>query len=777
MKLMKHYPLLKCVLAILVITGFSSCQDDDDVFRSESPEEIRSIAEILNDTPEASTLNSALQQLGLEETFSTGTTFTLFAPNNEAFAGLDLSNMPDAELQNLIMNHVLNTNTADLSSNLTTGYRSTMATGPEGTNLSMFINTQGNISFNGDVNPVAGKFDLGATNGVVHVVDKVLSLPTIVDHVVANPDYSILASALERVSLVDTLSTSGPFTVLAPNNASFDVLLTQLNDALGWASLDDIPEEVLTDVLTYHVVSESNLGSGAIDGETATTIQGSSFSVSGSEINDATNTNASVTVTDIQGTNGIVHGIDKVLLPENVFQQVLAATQDVPTRLRDRGYSAFADAIELAELGEFAANEMLTAFAPTNTAFDVFFLTLTNFNGLSDFDTPEEIAALKTLLEYHMVQGITMSNQLTNGAIATVATEEITVDLNSGVTITPTLGNAPSAGVTMADIGASNGVIHEISNVLVPESLAAALGYPEPVTGGDPIYGFQIYDDALADGMWEGGWAVQDPLNTNPVKSGIYSYSATYAGDGFEGWQVGGANIPDVNVYSFFNFSAYSENGTTVGVVLNEQWGNQFNVDVPAGEWTEIAVPVSAIANGTTSFSQVVIRGTLGNPGETVYLDEIGFDVTYGASTPPALDFALYTDALADGMWNGGWAIQDGTNTDPVREGTLSYIATFAGDGFEGWQVGGANIPDVNAYGFFRASVYSENGTTVGVVLNEQWGNQFNVDIPAGEWADISVPVSAIANGTTTFSQVIIRGTLGNPGEVIYIDNIGFANN
>jgi len=772
MKTTKKLSLMKYALCIVLVVGINSCTDDDEVFQPVDSSAIKTIAEILNDTPEVTTLNGELSKFGLDETLANNATFTVFAPNNSAFSSTDMSTMTDSELENLIMNHVLSTTTADLSSNLITGYRTTMATGPEGTNLSLFVNKEGGVTLNGNINPVTGMFDLGATNGVVHVVDGLLTLPKITNHIASNPDFSILMSALERVSLVDTLQTSGPFTVMAPTNTSFEVLLTQLNDAFGWSTLEEIPEDVLTDVLTYHVISEINAVSASIDGETLTTVQGETFTANGTTIDDASYTDAGISIADIQGINGVIHSVDKVLLPNTVFQQVLSETLDLPSRLKDKGYNAFAEAIELAGLSDLITQEQLTLFTPTDAAFEVLFLQIDNFDGLADFDTPEEIATLKSLLEYHFLDGISMSNQFTNGVIETILLEELTVAADNGVSLTPTRGNAPVAQVSIADVGASNGVIHEIDNVLIPESLAVALGYPQPIVGGTPEYGFQLYDDALADGMWNGGWATQDPLNTDPVKSGVYSYSVLYP-NGDEGWQVGGADIPDVNVYSFFNFSAYSENGTTLGVVLNEQWGSQFNVDIPAGEWTEIAIPVSAIANGTTAFNQVVIRGTLGNPGEVVYLDEIGFDVTYVAG-PPALEFALFTDELADGMWNGGWATQDGTNTDPVREGIYSYSAVFPGDGFEGWQVGGAAIADVNEYDFFVASIYSENGTTVGVILNEQWGNQVDVDIPAGEWADISIPVSSLANGTTAFNQVVIRGTVGIPGETIYIDNVGF---
>ena len=506
-----------------------------------------------------------------------------------------------------------------------------------------------------------------------------------------------------------------------------------------------------------------------VNGETFESIQGESFSIAGTTIDDASYTNSSINLTDIQGTNGIFHGVDKVLLPDEVFQDILSATLPLTERLNDRGYSSFLAAVQLAGLSDELNQNEFTSFVPSNSAFEVLFLVLENFDSLSDFDTPEEISLLKSLLEYHLINGISMSNQLSAGTLTTKQGEDISVDLTSGIVLNPSRQNAPPATVGLVDIGASNGVIHEIDNVLIPEGLASALGYPEPIVGGAPVYGFELYDDQLREDMWTGGWTAPNYQNTDPVKSGVYSIAVTFP-NGDEGWQVGGASL-NVQDYSFVNASIYSESGTTVGFVLNEQWGSQYNVSIPAGEWTQVAVPISSVSNGTTSFSQLVIRGAAGTAGDVIYIDEVGFDVTYEASAP-SLDVEIYTDALTDDMWVGGWTSPNFTNTDPVREGIYSIEVTFP-NGDEGWQVGGLSI-NVQDYDFLNASIYSETGTTVGFVLNEQWGSQYNVEIPAGEWVDVAVPISQVSNGTTSFTQLVIRGAAGTPNDTIYIDNVGF---
>ncbi len=770
MKTKNKYSILKWIYSVLILLLIIGCDEDDDIFPA-SANATQSITELLESESNLSTLTNTLKQLGLNETLANETTFTVFAPTNTAFEAIDTSVLDEENLRNLVLNHVWSTTTADLSENLITGYRNSMAIGPDGNNLSFYVNTTSeNLVFNGVANPLANKFDLGATNGVVHVIDEVLALPDVIDLVAANPEYSLLVNAIEQAKLIEALKGNGPFTLLAPNNSAFEVALNQLEQVFGWKGIEEIPIDILTEILTYHVSDQGNLIASAIDGQTIETLEGNTFSVSGTTVTDGSNTNATINLVDVQAINGVIHGVDKVVLPAPVFQKILSVTLDLPTRLRDRGYNTFADVIELVDLTDFAKTTELTALVPTDEAFEVFLSQIENFESLSDFDTDEEIEALKQLINYHLIEEVKMSNQFESGAIETRLNESLIVEVADKISLVPTRENAPKVNFSITDIGASNGVIHQIDNVLVPESLAVALGYPNPVVGGAPVFGFEIFDDALAEGMWAGAWAITEFDNTDPVRSGSFSVKATFPG-GDEGFQVGGANF-NVTDFTFVNASIYSETGTTVGFVLNEQWGNQFNVDIPAGEWTEVAVPVSAVANGTIAFEQLVIRGAAGIANDVIFIDEIGFDVTF-VSSVPALDFDFYKDALAEGMWAGAWAVTDFNNTSPVREGTLSVKATFPG-GDEGFQIGGATL-NVTDFSFINASIYSETGTTVGFVLNEQWGNQFNVAIPAGEWLEISVPIGSVANGTIAFEQLVIRGAAGIPNDEIFIDNIGLT--
>lgn len=133
-----------------------------------------------------------------------------------------------------------------------------------------------------------------------------------------NSDFSILVQALTRTGLTanyaDVLSGTGPFTVFAPTNAAFTALLTEL----GYATLNDIPAATLEAVLKYHVVSGKVLSSSLTEGQVVTTLNPGTFKVGlsgGAKITDAKGRVSNITSVDIEGTNGVIHAIDKVLLP------------------------------------------------------------------------------------------------------------------------------------------------------------------------------------------------------------------------------------------------------------------------------------------------------------------------------------------------------------------------------------------------------------------------------------------------------------------------------
>ena len=131
---------------------------------------------------------------------------------------------------------------------------------------------------------------------------------TVVDIAVSNPDFSILVEAVTKAGLAGALSADGPFTVFAPTNEAFTALFKEL----GVSGVNDLTAEQLTPILTYHVVS-GKVMSTDLSNTSVETLNGQKIKVdisNGVKINDS-----NVTAADISGKNGVVHVIDKVLIP------------------------------------------------------------------------------------------------------------------------------------------------------------------------------------------------------------------------------------------------------------------------------------------------------------------------------------------------------------------------------------------------------------------------------------------------------------------------------
>lgn len=315
---------MKNVFKVLMLSGIvmlSACSDDDNMSNM-TPD---SIYDLASADPDLSNLKAAIDKAGLKSTLDAEGSFTVFAPTNAAFTAFlqangfnSLDDVPTAALKEILLNHVLGEEM--MSSAVMTGYVSTMAKGSASSqrNLSMYINTSNGVRING-VSSVT-MADINANNGIIHKVDAVIGLPTIVTHAAANPDFSNLVMALMRDDMPDFVSIlsgteSSPFTVFAPNNAAFGSLLTEL----GLNDLNQIPGETLENVLKYHVVAGANVASTDImDNMVVPTLQGGTFTINtegGVKITDANNRISNVIATDVQCTNGIVHVIDKVILP------------------------------------------------------------------------------------------------------------------------------------------------------------------------------------------------------------------------------------------------------------------------------------------------------------------------------------------------------------------------------------------------------------------------------------------------------------------------------
>ena len=258
--------------------------------------------------PTFSTLSVALARTGLASVVSSNQ-LTVFAPTDAAFAALGLYPNNIASVPNLadiLLYHVVGgIVTSDMLSN---GFVAT-ANG-----AAVEINLDNGVMVN-DAQVILA--DIKARNGIIHAIDKVMFPPTMNLVELAQsfaPEFSILVDAVIAAGLTEVLATGGPFTVFAPTNAAFAALLEEL----PFDSLEEIPVEVLTEVLLYHVVEGRVFSSDLVSGP-VTTLNGT-FEVNTSNftITDANEREAGIVTSliNIQATNGVVHVIDRVILPE-----------------------------------------------------------------------------------------------------------------------------------------------------------------------------------------------------------------------------------------------------------------------------------------------------------------------------------------------------------------------------------------------------------------------------------------------------------------------------
>ena len=323
---MKNVLKLNKLLFLLTFSFFIvSCDNDDN---QTIPEEL-TIVETAAATPELSILVEALTVAdGDLVTTLSGGNFTVLAPTNDAFAAFlsangfaSLDEVPTDVLSNILLNHVITGSvmSTDLAS-AGSGYTTTNATNMDGDNLSLYFSTSSGVEFNGQSSVVSA--DVSASNGIVHVVDAVIGLPTVVTFATSNPTFETLVAALTRedlgqdfVSILSTTDEPSPFTVFAPTNDAFASLLSEL----GVDSLDDIDAPTLELTLGTHVVVEANVRSGDLTNGMNITTVGDALTVSldaGPQLIDLNDRIANIIAVDVQAYNGVVHVIDKVVLPQ-----------------------------------------------------------------------------------------------------------------------------------------------------------------------------------------------------------------------------------------------------------------------------------------------------------------------------------------------------------------------------------------------------------------------------------------------------------------------------
>lgn len=325
-----HKTLLTAALAISLFSITSCDKEKEDV--------LPSIASIAVTNQDFSTLEGAAIQGGVAVVLSNSNPndptgdYTVFAPNNAAFSRLGLNNegdlgvLNDAFLTNTLLYHVSNGNLR--SGNIVVGTNSGSALGPD----RRFITRGSDLYINGSKILAT---DIQAENGTVHVIDKVLlatgadivnsALALTDSKVFITPELTFLVEALIYTDLVGALvgsTGSQGFTVFAPTDAAFKQLGVDLGVALNVpADIRQLEKATVTAVLLNHVVADGGKFTSEMNGGTISPLGGVSLTIGAfnngvlSVKGNGSAMVANMVIPDVLTTNGVVHVIDRVLLP------------------------------------------------------------------------------------------------------------------------------------------------------------------------------------------------------------------------------------------------------------------------------------------------------------------------------------------------------------------------------------------------------------------------------------------------------------------------------
>ncbi len=310
---------------------------------------------------------------------------------------------------------------------------------------------------------------------------------TIVQVASGNPDFSTLVAAVTKTDLATTLSGAGPFTVFAPTNAAFAALPAPFNTAASITAITDAGQiAALRNIILYHAVAgtkkAADLATGPLTAlnTTATTTNTLNLVKTGNAI--VINGNTNVVTADVAASNGVIHAIDKVLLPAANGPGTIAAIAVGNPDLS----ILVAAATKAGLVPALSGAGPLTVFAPTNAAFAQLPAPFNTAASITAISSAADIATLTGILQYHV-----LGSRKAAADFATGASSQVTIRPASatGVNDNTVYISKSSAGVflngstqvTTADVPASNGIVHVINKVLMPPMgtvVAAAVATP-----------------------------------------------------------------------------------------------------------------------------------------------------------------------------------------------------------------------------------------------------------------------------------------------------------
>ena len=278
----------------------------------------------------------------------------------------------------------------------------------------------------------------------------------IVDTAVKAGQFNTLVAAVKAAGLVDALKSKGPFTVFAPTDEAFAALPEGTVESL----LKEENRDQLVAILTYHVVSGNVAAKDAYGLRQAKTLNGQNLEIttSGGAIQVD---QANLVATDIKTSNGTIHVIDKVMLPE---------TKTIPEVAQGAGtFKTLLAAAQAADLaGVLGSSGPFTVFAPTDEAFAK--LPEGTVETLLKEENRDQLVAI---LKYHVVSGrVDSTTAVKAGEAKTLQGQKVKIGYDGGLAIN-------ESRVVAADIEASNGVIHVIDAVLLPAEKDPKVGYQQ----------------------------------------------------------------------------------------------------------------------------------------------------------------------------------------------------------------------------------------------------------------------------------------------------------
>lgn len=424
----------------------------------------QTIVQIAASNPDFSTLVSILTKPELADLLAAANDptqdLTVLAPTNDAFNALlaalekdSIDDLPVTLLREIVMYHILGMSVE--SSELTDGAMVETLLMDE----FVTVNISGNEVKINDSNVIAA--DVKAINGVIHVLDAVLvpgyvaqTVGSIAEVIMFDPNYTILVEALKIADLLETISTAPNLTLFTPDNAAFI--------AAGIASLDGLDAEALSPILLYHVLGAKVLSSQLPADGMATTLSSDEKMYLGYLTNIVLiNGLSQITEVDIEKDNGVVHRINRTLIPPAID------IVDIAVALSDMGgdsqFTVLVSILSMPEYSDIAAAikvlDNVTLFAPTDEAFEA----------IADVLPTLSVDQVRNVLTYHALSARVFSSQLVDGQVVPMLNQEtVTVNIsNNGVTLTD-MSMGADANVVEVNVHGSNGVIHVIDKVLIP---------------------------------------------------------------------------------------------------------------------------------------------------------------------------------------------------------------------------------------------------------------------------------------------------------------------